>query len=90
MADGGRAPLPPSKESAMSETVKATIIGTIIIGVFMLISIKICVNTAWNMARSTKAYVEEQKVEIKRVIKEEKHKAADVVLKAAEVESKKK
>jgi Na+/H+-translocating membrane pyrophosphatase len=74
----------------MSETVKATIIGTIIIGIFMLISVKICVNTAWTMARSSKAYIEEQKVELKRIVKEEKHKAADIVLKAAETESKKK
>jgi Na+/H+-translocating membrane pyrophosphatase len=74
----------------MSETVKATIIGTIIVGIFMLISVKICVNTAWDMARSGKTYIEAQKVEIKRVIKEEKHKAADVVLKAAETEAKKK
>ena len=74
----------------MSETVKATIIGTIIIGVFMLISVKICVNTAWAMARSGKAYIEAQKSEIKHVIKEEKHKAADVILKAAETEARRK
>lgn len=68
----------------MSETVKATIIGTIIIGVFMLLSVKVCTNTAWDMARSVKIYIEAQKVEFKRVIKEEKHKAADVMLKAAD------
>ena len=74
----------------MSETVKATIIGTIIVGIFMLISVKICVNTAWEMARSTKAYVDSQKIELKRIVKEEQHKAADVILKAAESEPKKK
>jgi hypothetical protein len=68
----------------MGETVKATIIGTIIIGIFMLISVKMTLNTAWDMARKTKAYVESQKVELKQIVKIEKHKAADVILNAAE------
>jgi hypothetical protein len=68
----------------MGEQVKATIIGTIIVGIFMLISVKMTLNTAWDMARKTKAYIEVQKIDLKRIVKAEKHKTADVLMKSAE------
>ncbi|MBD3391749.1 MAG: hypothetical protein GF418_06795 [Chitinivibrionales bacterium] len=68
----------------MSETVKATIIGTIIVGVFMLISTKMVTTTVWDLARATKAYVEVQKNEFRQIAKREKRKAKDVALDVAE------
>jgi|GEM_PF-2555906 hypothetical protein len=71
----------------MSETVKATIIGTIIIGVFMLVSVKMATSSAWDLARSTRTYVEAQKGELKEIVKLEQKKAKDVVLQAAVLEN---
>ena len=70
----------------MSETVKATIIGTIIVGVFMLVSVKMITSSAWDLARSTRTYVEAQKEELKAIVKLEQKKAKDVVLQAAVLE----
>jgi uncharacterized protein (DUF2252 family) len=71
----------------MSEPVKATIIGTIIVGIFMLLCTKMATRTVWDLARSTKSYVEMQKAEAKRVVKAEKSKATDVFLEGAHVVS---
>ncbi len=67
----------------MSETVKATIIGTIIIGVFMLVSVKMVTGTVWDMAQRTRQYVEVNKVEARRLVKQEKRKAKEIYLNAA-------
>ena len=74
----------------MSETVKATIIGTIIVGIFMLISVKMVTGTVWEMARKAKYYVEVNKLEAKKIIKQEKRKAKEVILDAAQIQTKKK
>jgi Na+/H+-translocating membrane pyrophosphatase len=71
----------------MSETVKATIIGTIIVGVFMLVSVKMITSSAWDLARSAKTYVEAQKDELKAIVKIEQKKAKDVILQAAVLEN---
>lgn len=71
----------------MSETVKATIIGTIIVGVFMLVSVKMATSSAWDLARSARAYVEAQKSELKAIVKVEQKKAKEVVLQAAAMEN---
>jgi len=68
----------------MSETLKSTIVGTIIIGIFMLISVKMITATVWDLARSSKAYIEAQKIEVKKIAKREKHKAKDVALEVAD------
>mgnify|MGYP000596945317 CR=1 FL=1 len=68
----------------MSETLKSTIVGTVIIGIFMLISVKMVTGTVWDMARRTKVYVEAQKAEMKQIVKREKHKAADVAINVAQ------
>jgi hypothetical protein len=67
----------------MSETLKSTIVGTIIIGIFMLISMKMATNTMWSMARTARAYIEVQKAELRGIVKNEKHKAKDVALQFA-------
>jgi hypothetical protein len=67
----------------MSETLKATIVGTIIIGIFMLISVKMATMSVEHMAVKTRAYIEAQKVELKEVVKLEQKKAKDVALQAA-------
>ena len=72
----------------MSETVKATIIGTIIIGIFMLVSVKMVTGTVWEMSRRVKAYIEVNKVEAKRIIKAEKRKAKEIYMDAARVQAK--
>ena len=64
----------------MSETVKATIIGTIIIGIFMLISVKMLTIAAWDMAHVTHQYIESQKTHLIEVVKSEQRKAKDVYL----------
>jgi Na+/H+-translocating membrane pyrophosphatase len=69
----------------MSETLKSTIAGTIIIGIFMLISMKMVTGTMWDMARKAKAYVEVQKTELKQIVKAEKHKATDVAIDVASI-----
>ena len=74
----------------MSETLKATIVGTIIIGIFMLVSVKMVTGTAWELARDTRSYVEVQKMELKRFVKAEKHKAKEVAEDVAETVQKKK
>jgi hypothetical protein len=68
----------------MSETVKATIIGTIIVGLFMLVSVKMATNAMWHVAHSTREYVEMQKADMKQFILSEKHKAKEVCLEAAQ------
>lgn len=73
----------------MGDTVKATVVGTIIIGIFMVICTKMVTSTVWDMARATKSYVEVQKAEAKRIVKQEKAKAKDVVLEAAVKNAKK-
>lgn len=70
----------------MSETVKATIIGTIIIGIFMLISVKMATNTVWKMAQGTKQYIEINKEDARQIIKREKRKAKEIYWKAAEIQ----
>ena len=70
----------------MSETVKATIIGTIIIGLFMLASVKVASNTAFNMARKTRNYIEANKVEARRIVKQEKRKAKEIYMDAANIQ----
>jgi hypothetical protein len=72
----------------MGETVKATIIGTIIIGIFMLVSVKMVTGTVWDLSRQVKHYVEANKVEAKKVIKLEKRKAKEVLLDAAKIQAK--
>ena len=67
----------------MGETLKSTIIGTIIIGIFMLISVKMVTGSVESMAIKTRAYIEAQKVELKEVVKLEQKKAKDVALQAA-------
>jgi hypothetical protein len=64
----------------MSETLKATIVGTIIIGIFMLLSVKMITGTVWDISRSTKSYIEMQKEYFKAVAKLEQRKAKDVFL----------
>lgn len=71
----------------MGETVKATIVGTIIIGIFMLISVKMATSSAWEMARTARAYLETKKVEAVRIVKEEKRKAKEVFLEGAKLTS---
>ena len=73
----------------MSETVKATIIGTIIIGIFMLASVKMVTGTVWQMSRRVKQYIEVNKVEVKKVVKQEKRKAKEIYLDAARVQGQK-
>jgi hypothetical protein len=68
----------------MSETVKATIIGTIIIGIFLLISTKMVTSTVWDITRHAKTYVEAQKIELKKIVKAEKRKAKEVFLEGME------
>ena len=53
----------------------------------MLIGVKMITNTAWDMARAAKAYVEAQKAELKPIVKAEKRKAKDVFLQAAEMQA---
>lgn len=72
----------------MSEAVKSTIVGTIIIGIFMLISVKMATNTVWELARTTRRYLDAQKVELVRIVKEEKRKAKEVYLEAADIKGK--
>ncbi len=72
----------------MSETVKATIIGTIIIGIFMLVSVKMVTGTVLDMSRRVKQYIEVNKVEAKRIVKHEKRKAKEIYMDAAKVQSK--
>ncbi|MDD5675667.1 MAG: hypothetical protein PHC61_15975 [Chitinivibrionales bacterium] len=67
----------------MGETLKATIVGTIIIGIFMLISVKMAIGSVETMALKTRAYIETQKVELKQIVKAEQKKAKDVALQAA-------
>ena len=69
----------------MSETVKATIIGTIIIGLFMLASVKMVTGTAWEMARRARAYVDLNKEEVRKIVIQEKRKAKEIYLEAAGV-----
>jgi hypothetical protein len=64
----------------MSETLKATIVGTIIIGIFMLISAKMVTSSVWDLAHHTRSYLEAQKVELKQIVKFEQRKAKDVFL----------
>jgi len=71
----------------MSETVKATIIGTIIIGIFMLISVKMVTGTVWDMSRRVKQYIEVNKIEAKKIVKQEKRKAKEIYMDAAKVQS---
>ncbi len=73
------------KGGFMSETIKATIIGTIIIGLFMLGSVKIMTNTVWNISRKSREYVDINKKEVLRIFREEKRKAKEVYLEAAEI-----
>ena len=72
----------------MSETVKATIVGTIIIGIFMLISVKMVTGTVWEMSRRVKHYIEVNKVEAKRIVKQEKRKAKEIYMDAAKAQAK--
>ncbi len=67
----------------MSETLKSTIVGTIIIGIFMLLAAKMVTNTVWDISRETKNYVESQADYLKAVVKLEQHKAKDVFLQGA-------
>jgi hypothetical protein len=67
----------------MGETLKSTIVGSIIIGIFMLISVKMATSSIESMAMRTRAYIEAQKVELKEVVKLEQKKAKDVALQAA-------
>ena len=71
----------------MSDMVKSTIIGTIIIGIFMLFSVKMATSTMWNIARTSKQYVEVQKADIKQFIIAEKRKAKEVYLEAAQTQA---
>jgi hypothetical protein len=64
----------------MSETLKATIVGTIIIGIFMLISAKMVTSSVWELAYHARNYLEAEKVELKQIVKAEQHKAKDVFL----------
>jgi hypothetical protein len=64
----------------MGGSVKATVVGTIIIGIFMVICTKMVTNSAFTMARSVKNYVEAQKLEAKRIVKAEKAKAKETYL----------
>ncbi len=70
----------------MSETVKATIIGTIIIGIFMLASVKMVTGTVWDMARRTRAFVELNKEEARRIVVQEKRKAKEIYMEAAKAQ----
>lgn len=72
----------------MSETVKSTIIGTIIIGIFMLVSVKMVTGTVWDMSRQVKKYIEVNKVEAKKIVRQEKRKAKEIYMDAAKVQSK--
>lgn len=72
----------------MSETVKATIIGAIIIGIFMLVSVKMVTGTVWDMSRKVKQYIEVSKVDVKRIVKQEKRKAKEIYMDAAQVHAK--
>lgn len=67
----------------MGQTVKATVVGTIIIGVFMVICTWMATNAAWDMARAARRYVDAQKVDVKEFILNEKHKAKEVFLEGA-------
>ena len=69
----------------MSETVKAAIVGSIIIGIFMLISVKMVTNKAWKAARTAKAYIEIQKQELKPIVKREKAKAKELAIETAQI-----
>jgi hypothetical protein len=71
----------------MSETLKATIVGTIIIGIFMLISAKMATSTMWDISRKAKSYLEVQKIELKKIVKAEKRKAKEVYMDAARIEA---
>lgn len=73
----------------MSETVKATIIGTIIIGIFMLISVKMVTGTVWEMSRRVQQYIEVNKNEAIRIVKQEKRKAKEIYIDAARIQSQK-
>ncbi len=73
----------------MSETVKATIIGTIIIGIFMLVSVKMATGTVWEMARRTRQYIEVNKLDAQRIVRQEKRKAKEVFLDAAKIQTEK-
>jgi len=71
----------------MGETVKATVIGTIIIGIFMLMCTFMVTQTVQNLARKTRQYIEAQKVEMKHVVLAEKRKAKEVFLEGATLAS---
>lgn len=73
----------------MSETLKSTIVGTIIIGLFMIACTKMATNTVVKLAKATKSYVEFQKAEAKAIVKLEQSKAKDVYLQAAGLSKKK-
>ena len=72
----------------MGETVKATIIGTIIIGIFMLISVKMVTGSVWDMSRRVKQYIEVNKVEAKRIVRQEKRKVKEIYMDAEQVQAK--
>ena len=72
----------------MSETVKATIIGTIIIGIFLLVSVKMVTGTVWDMSRKVKQYIEVNKIEAKKIVRQEKRKAKEIYMDAAKVQVK--
>ena len=68
----------------MGQTVKATVVGTVIIGVFMLLCTWMATNAAWDMARATRRYVDSQKVDVRSFILSEKRKAKEVFLEGVE------
>jgi hypothetical protein len=74
---------PFSQEVGMGETVKATVIGTIIIGIFMLMCTFMVTHTVQDLAHKTRQYVEAQKMEMKHVVLAEKRKAKEVFLEGA-------
>jgi hypothetical protein len=71
----------------MGETVKATVIGTIIIGIFMLMCTLMVTHTVQDLAQKTRHYVEAQKVEMKHIVLSEKRKAKEVFLEGAAIAS---
>lgn len=67
--------------------VKSTIVGTIIIGIFMMVCTMMVTSTVKHLAHSTRQYIDQQKREAKAIVKQEKAKAKDVFLEGAKAVS---
>jgi hypothetical protein len=55
----------------------------------MLVSVKMATGTVWEMARRTRQYIEVNKLDAQRIVRQEKRKAKEVFLDAAKIQTEK-